>query len=89
MCATSSSTVASWRWRGGPPEHGARAAAIIAAVSAQLRGKPCRVHTSDVRVRVRASGLDTYPDVSVVCGHAEVDSEDPNALTIQSCSSRS
>ncbi len=66
---------------GGTPEHGARAAAVIAALSAQLRGKPCRVHTSDVRIRVPATGLDTYPDVSVVCGHAELDARDPNALT--------
>ncbi len=66
---------------GGTPEHGARAAAIIATLSAQLRGKPCRVHTSDVRVRVGTTGLDTYPDVSVVCGSAMVDAEDPNALT--------
>lgn len=66
---------------GGTREHGARSAAVIAALSAELRGKPCRVYTSDVRIRVAATGLDTYPDVSVVCGHAEHDTEDKNALT--------
>ena len=53
---------------GGTPEHGARAANVIGLLIAQLHGRPCRVHTSDVRVRVGPTGLDTYPEVSVVCG---------------------
>ncbi|GAC1352100.1 MAG: Uma2 family endonuclease [Polyangiales bacterium] len=66
---------------GGTPEHAAMASAIIIALGAQLRGRPCRVYTSDVRVRVIATGLNTYPDVTVVCGHEEHDVEDKNALT--------
>jgi len=65
---------------GGTPEHGARAANVIGLLTAQLRGRPCRVQTSDVRIRVKASGLDTYPDVSVVCEHEERDAEDPDAI---------
>jgi Uma2 family endonuclease len=65
---------------GGTPEHGTYAANVIAALSAQLRGRPCRVQTSDVRIRVRATGLDTYPDVSVICEHAERDSDDHDAI---------
>lgn len=30
--------------------------------------KRCTVLSSDVRIRIAASGLQTYPDVSVVCG---------------------
>jgi Uma2 family endonuclease len=70
-----------WAMAGGTPEHAAMASAVIAALGAQLRGRPCRVYTSDARVRVVATGLDTYPEVTVVCGHAEVDAEDKNALT--------
>lgn len=66
---------------GGTPEHGLFAANVIGILTAALRGRPCRVHTSDVRIRVSATGLDTYPDVSVVCGHAECDPEDRNAIT--------
>ena len=70
-----------WAMAGGTPEHAAIASAVIAALSSQLRERRCRVYTSDARVRVVASGLDTYPDVTVVCGHAEFDVEDKNALT--------
>ena len=47
----------------------------------QLRGRPCAVYTSDARVRVEATGLDTYPDVTVVCGGEQRDPGDPLALT--------
>src|ERR1700730_4264801 len=33
----------------------------------QLKSGPCRVLTSDLRVKVSASGLYTYPDMLVVC----------------------
>ncbi len=37
----------------------------------QLRGRPCEVYASDMRVRVSATGLYTYPDVTVVCGNPQ------------------
>lgn len=40
---------------------------IGAELRAQLRDRPCEVYTSDMRVKVRLSGLYTYPDVVVVC----------------------
>jgi Uma2 family endonuclease len=66
---------------GGTPEHGGICANLIALLSNALAGRACRVFTSDVRVRVPATGLDTYPDASVVCGRPERDVEDSNALT--------
>jgi len=33
----------------------------------QMEGGPCRVLTSDMRVKVSATGLYTYPDVVIVC----------------------
>lgn len=65
---------------GGTPEHGRIAARIIGILHAQLAGRPCAPFTSDVRIRVRATGLVTYPDVSIVCGPVEVDPEDPNSI---------
>jgi len=61
---------------GGRPEHAALAVAVAAALTQQLRGKRCRVYSSDLKVRIRATGLATYPDLSVVCGKLEVDPED-------------
>lgn len=65
---------------GGTIEHGALGAAIIAALVRVLAGRPCRVYTSDVRVRVRETDLAVYPDVTVVCGRLEADDEDPHAI---------
>jgi Uma2 family endonuclease len=66
---------------GGTPDHSAIAANVIRTLGNQLVGRPCRVFTSDLRVRVPATGLATHPDVSVVCGRLERDEEDPNAVT--------
>lgn len=65
---------------GGTPEHGALAAALIGELRNALRGKPCRVFTSDVRLRIRETGLSTYPDISVVCGRLETDDDDRDAI---------
>jgi Uma2 family endonuclease len=60
---------------GGSPEHAALQAAVVRDLGVQLLGKRCRPYTSDLRVRVLATGLGTYPDVSVVCGTPEYDPE--------------
>jgi Uma2 family endonuclease len=45
---------------------------IVGNTVAELRDallhRPCEVYPSDMRVKVSATGLYTYPDVSVVCG---------------------
>jgi Uma2 family endonuclease len=41
---------------------------VVGALHAQLRLGPCRTYANDMRVRVSATGLYTYPDVIVVCG---------------------
>jgi Uma2 family endonuclease len=65
---------------GGTPEHGALAAAFIGELRSALRGKPCRVFTSDVRVRVDETQLATYPDASVVCGQLKTAADDPDGV---------
>jgi len=65
---------------GGTPEHAAIAVNVSTLLNVQLRGKPCRVHSSDLRVRVLATGLATYPDVSVVCGARDLDPENANTV---------
>jgi Uma2 family endonuclease len=57
---------------GGSVLHAALSAAMLAALHRQLGGR-CRVYSSDLRIRVRATGLASYPDMTVVCGAAETD----------------
>lgn len=41
---------------------------LIALLRDKLRGTPCRVHQSDMRVLVEATRSYFYPDLTVVCG---------------------
>ena len=64
---------------GGTPDHAALAASVIGQLGARLpRG--CRVFTSDLRVRVKTTGLSTYPDAAVVCGKSQRADDDPVAI---------
>ncbi len=38
------------------------------ALGSRLRGGPCRVRGSDLRVRLDETGLYCYPDLTIVCG---------------------
>ena len=46
----------------------------------QLRRRSCEVYPSDMRVRVNATGLYTYPDVVVVCSKPEFADDAMDAL---------
>ena len=47
------------------------AAALARELGVALTSKPCRVFSSDARVRIEATDMTTYPDLSVVCGELE------------------
>lgn len=72
-----------WAMAGGSPEHARIQVNLSASLRDQLAGLPCAVYSSDLRVRVKATGLGTYPDVTVVCGELELDPEDPKRHTVQ------
>jgi len=55
---------------GGTEEHSLIASNLIRELGTQLKAKPCKVYTPDMRVKIEATGLCTYPDVHVVCGDA-------------------
>lgn len=65
---------------GGTPQHSALAARITALLTRELAGRPCRVFNSDLRVRIEATDLATYPDVSVVCDRLETARDDDLAI---------
>jgi Uma2 family endonuclease len=66
---------------GGTPLHAALMSAMTIALGNALRGRPCRAFGSDLRVRIEATDLSTYPDITVVCGRLETSSLDANAVT--------
>jgi Uma2 family endonuclease len=66
---------------GGTLEHSRLAAELIGQLKPQLRGRACKVFTSDARVRIVEGDLITYPDVSICCGSPQTDTEDPFAMT--------
>jgi Uma2 family endonuclease len=65
---------------GGTPAHAALQVAVPSLLFPQMRAGACRAHGADLRVRVLATGLATYPDVTIVCGPRELDPEDPNTV---------
>lgn len=67
---------------GGSEEHSALAAAILRALGNAVGNRPCRVHTSDLRIHVEAIGLATFPDGSVVCGPLEQHPPGPTATAL-------
>ena len=66
---------------GGTPSHARLAARLIIALGNALAGRTCEVFGSDLRVRIQATDLSTYPDLTVVCGKLEHSSEDRDAAT--------
>ena len=65
---------------GGSILHASLAAAAIASLQPQLKGR-CRTYSSDLRVRVPATGLASYPDVTVICGTVLTDPENKETAT--------
>lgn len=60
---------------GAKEPHNLIAGNTLAALHAQLRQRPGRVYPSDMRVKVSATGLLTYPDITVVCGQPQFNDE--------------
>jgi Uma2 family endonuclease len=67
---------------GGSEEHSALAAELLRALGNALGDRPCRIHTSDLRIYVEAVGLATFPDGAVVCGPLEQHGPSPNATAL-------
>lgn len=41
---------------------------LVYALRSQLRDRPCKVYSNDLRLKIAATGSYVYPDVMVVCG---------------------
>ncbi|MSP61361.1 MAG: Uma2 family endonuclease [Myxococcales bacterium] len=65
---------------GGSQRHNLIGGNLARALGNALAGRPCLVFPSDQRVAVTATGLYTYPDVTVVCGPPRSHPKDPSSL---------
>lgn len=65
---------------GASPGHVLIVTNIVAELRGQLKQRPCRVYSADLRVRVSPTGLYTYPDVIVVCGQPQFADEQKDTL---------
>jgi Uma2 family endonuclease len=65
---------------GGTRAHGLVATNLLRELSTRLKATDCVVYNSDLRVKVEATGLLTYPDVLVVCGQQRFLDEQEDTL---------
>jgi Uma2 family endonuclease len=67
---------------GGTEDHSALAANIITALNIAIGDRPCRIHTSDLRIYVESAGLATFPDGAVICGSLQQHPPSPDATAL-------
>ena len=56
-------------------EHNLIAGNIFGELRQQFKDRQCEAYMSDMRVKVTATGLYTYPDVIAICGEPKFDDE--------------
>jgi Uma2 family endonuclease len=66
---------------GGSFRHSQICARFISELGQKLRGKACRPYDSNLRIKIGATGLVTYPDASVFCEPPLADSADKAGQT--------
>jgi Uma2 family endonuclease len=67
---------------GGSLEQSLITANIVGELRNALKGKPCRVAESNLRVRIARQGRYVYPDALVFCGAPKFDPEDDQRHTL-------
>jgi Uma2 family endonuclease len=65
---------------GASKQHNLITANVLAELHAQLKKRPCTIYPSDMRLKVSATGLYTYPDVTIVCAEAQFDDNQQDTL---------
>ena len=65
---------------GAPEAHNLVVTNIVRELANQFRPRPCRVYSSEMRVRVSVTGLYTYPDVVAVCGESRFTDQQRDTL---------
>jgi Uma2 family endonuclease len=66
---------------GGTSTHSLITANVVGELRHRLKGKPCTVYESNMRLKISATGLRTYPDVNIYCDELQYDPEDSGRTT--------
>lgn len=69
-----------WAMAGATEAHIVIVGNLVREFGNQIKGRPCRVYSNDMRVQVAATGLYTYPDVVLVCGERRFHDEQRDTL---------
>jgi len=67
---------------GGSADHSLVTLNVGGELRSILKGKPCQVYDSNLRVRIPRTVLYTYPDATVICGPRALDPNDPAGETV-------
>jgi Uma2 family endonuclease len=65
---------------GASPAHNQITTNVVGELHPQLKKRPCYVYANDMRVKVSATGLYTYPDIVALCGPARFDDNQKDTL---------
>jgi Uma2 family endonuclease len=65
---------------GASTNHNRIVGSTYAALYAQLRERPCDILANDMRVKVPATGLYTYPDISILCEEPQFEDSEVDTL---------
>ena len=67
---------------GGTVMHSLITSNVSGELRQRLKGTPCRVYSESLRVQLARRTLYGHPDVTVICGEAELDRDDGRGETI-------
>jgi len=65
---------------GASKKHNLIVGNAFAELHAQLKKRPCQIYSNDMRVKVNATGLYTYPDIVVACEKEQFDDKQKDTL---------
>ena len=53
---------------------------LVISLGTQMRGRPCDVFSSDMRIHIPTTGLYTYPDIAALCGEPRFEDDQLDVL---------
>jgi Uma2 family endonuclease len=65
---------------GASEKHNSISMNLSISLGTQLKNKPCQVYAADLRVKVKTTGLYTYPDLLVACPEKQFSGDKPDTL---------